>query len=53
MTENDRTLVRIFDRLRHAEVETFPDGRPAMFQSLRLLRTFTVLREYFRENAPS
>jgi hypothetical protein len=38
--------------LRHRETETFPDGREILFQPIRLIRAWSVMVDYFRENEP-
>ena len=50
ISDAHRQIVRIYQRLRGAETEQWPDGRPVIYQPLRLIAAFHVLNQYWAEN---
>jgi hypothetical protein len=52
ITENERTIVRLYDACREEDgsVKVWPDGRALIDQPTKLIAAFQVLRRLYKEN---
>lgn len=47
--DDHRLIVEHHLRTRHLDGDHYPDGRPALFQPIRLILALNVVRAYFDE----
>lgn len=47
--DDHRLIVEHYFRTRHLDGDHFPDGRPALYQPIRLILALNVVRRYFAE----